>query len=106
MQREISRKKGISQSASQPQNSNAAYITANVLSAWAMHLNSLLLVALLLVASGLFWWWSFGGGLFALISVAVVGLGAVLYLALRGDRGIKDELDAQVPEKDTGKKES
>jgi membrane protein implicated in regulation of membrane protease activity len=106
MQSEISRKKGISQSASQPQNSNAAYITANVLSAWSMHLNSLLLVALLLVASGLFWWWTVGGGLFALISVAVLGLGAVLFLALRGDRGLKDELDAQVPKKDAGKKES
>jgi hypothetical protein len=60
---EISQKEGISQSASQPLNSNAAYITANVLSARSMHLNSLLLVALLLVASGLFWWWAFGGGL-------------------------------------------
>jgi hypothetical protein len=104
--REISQKEGISQSASQPLNSNAAYITANVLSAWSMHLNSLLLVALLLVASGLFWWWAFGGGLFALISVAVIGVGAVLYLAMRGDKGIKDDLDAQVPQKDAGNKES
>ncbi|RST52950.1 hypothetical protein [Variovorax sp. DXTD-1] len=71
-----------------------------------MHVNSLLLVALLLVASGLFWWWAFGGGLFALISVAVIGLGAALYLAMRGDKGIKDELDAQVPPKDAGNKES
>jgi hypothetical protein len=71
-----------------------------------MHLNSLLLVALLLIASGLFWWWTFGGGLFAVIFAAVIGLGAVLFLALRGDRGIKDELDAQVPEEDNGKKES
>ena len=71
-----------------------------------MHLNLLLLVALLLVASGLFWWWTFGGGFFAVIFVVVIRLGAVLYLALRGDKGIKDELDAQVPEEDTGKKES
>lgn len=71
-----------------------------------MHLNPLLLVALLLVASGLFWWWAFGGGAFALVLVAVAGLGAALYLALRGDRGIKDELDAQVPQKDAGNKES
>jgi hypothetical protein len=54
----------------------------------------------------LFWWWAFGGGLFALISVAVIGVGAVLYLAMRGDKGIKDELDAQVPQKDAGNKES
>jgi len=106
MQSEIFRKEGISQRLSQAPNSNAAYITANVLSAWSMHLNSLLLVALLLVASGLFWWWAVGGGFFAVIFIVVIGLGAVLYLAIRGDKGIKDELDAQVPEKDTGKKES
>ncbi|MDQ0570169.1 uncharacterized SAM-binding protein YcdF (DUF218 family) [Variovorax paradoxus] len=71
-----------------------------------MRLNSLILVALLLIASGLFWWWTFGGGLFAVIFVVVIGLGAVLFLALRGDRSIKDELDAQAPDKDAGKKET
>jgi len=70
-----------------------------------MHLNSLLLVALLLLASGLFWWWTFGSGFFAVILVVVLGLGAVLYLAIRGDRTIKDELDAQVPDNDAGSKE-
>lgn len=102
----MQRKEGISQSVSQAPNSNAAYITANVLSAGSMRLNSLILVALLLIASGLFWWWTFGGGLFAVIFVVVIGLGAVLFLALRGDRSIKDELDAQAPDKDAGKKET
>jgi hypothetical protein len=32
----------------------------------------------------------------------VLGLGAVLYLAIRGDRTIKDELDAQVPNNNDG----
>ena len=66
-----------------------------------MHLNSLLLVALLLLASGLFWWWTFGSGFFAVIVVVVLGLGAVLYLVIRGDRTIKDELDAQLPDNDS-----
>ena len=70
-----------------------------------MHLNSLLLVALLLLASGLFWWWILGSGYFAVIFVVVLGLGAVLYLAVRGDRSIKDELDAQVPENEGGSRE-
>ncbi|MET3916199.1 hypothetical protein ABID97_002981 [Variovorax sp. OAS795] len=70
-----------------------------------MHLNSLLLVALLLLASGLFWWWILGSGYFAVIFVVVLGLGAVLYLAVRGDRSIKDELDAQVPENEGSSRE-
>lgn len=70
-----------------------------------MHLNSLLLVALLLLASGFFWWWTFGSGFFAVIAVVVLGVGAVLYVAVRGDRTIKDELDAQVPDNDAGSKE-
>ncbi|BEP61897.1 hypothetical protein GmRootV213_24510 [Variovorax sp. V213] len=60
------------------------------------------MVALLLLASGLFWWWTFGSGFFAVIFVVVLGLGAVLYLAIRGDRTIKDELDAQVPNNNDG----
>jgi len=38
--------------------------------------------------------------------IVAIGLGAVLFLALRGNKSIKDELDAQVPDKDPGNKES
>ena len=69
-----------------------------------MHLKFLLITALLLVAGGLFWWWAFGGGFIAVI--VAIGLGAVLFLALRGNKSIKDELDAQTPDKDQGDKES
>ena len=95
------KKEGLSQTRSQALGSQRRYITANVLFARSMHLNSLLLVALLLLASGLFWWWTLGSGFFAVIFVAVLGVGAVLYLAVRGDRTIKDELDAQLPDNDS-----
>ncbi|MBT2334598.1 hypothetical protein J7E49_11865 [Variovorax paradoxus] len=69
-----------------------------------MHLKSLLIIALLIVAGGLFWWWAFDGGLIAVI--VAIGLGGVLYLVMRGSTSVKDELDAQVPDKDSGNKES
>lgn len=69
-----------------------------------MHLKPLLITAFLLVAGGLFWWWASGGGFIAVI--VAIGLGAVLFLVLRGNRSIKDELDAQAPDKDRGDKES
>ena len=104
MQVEKCQKEGISQTTNRAPNGNDAYISANVLSPRAMHLKSLLITALLLVAGGLFWWWAFGGGFIAVI--VAIGLGAVLFLALRGNKSIKDELDAQVPDKDPGNKES
>lgn len=68
-----------------------------------MHLKSFLLIALLLVAGGLFWWWAFDGGIVAVMVVLV--LGAALFLALRGNRSVKDELDAQkAPDQDAGDK--
>lgn len=68
-----------------------------------MHLKSFLLIALLLVAGGLFWWWAFDGGIVAVI--AVLALGGALFLALRGNRSVKDELDAQkAPDRDEGDK--
>ncbi|MDQ0591270.1 hypothetical protein [Variovorax paradoxus] len=104
MQIEKCQKEGISRTTSHAPNGNDAYISANVLSAWAMHLKTLLITALLLVAGGLFWWWAFDGGFIAVI--VAIGLGAVLFLALRGNKSIKDELDAQVPDKDPGNKDS
>jgi hypothetical protein len=70
-----------------------------------MHLKSFLIIALLLIAGGLFWWWALDGGIVAVIAILV--LGAALFLALRGNRSIKDELDAQkASDESTGDKPS
>ncbi|MDH6594701.1 putative membrane protein [Variovorax sp. TBS-050B] len=69
-----------------------------------MHLKPFLLIALLLAAGGLFWWWVLDGGLIAVVVVVV--LGAALFLALRGNRSVKDQLDAQRSDKDSGDKPS
>lgn len=65
-----------------------------------MHLKTSLILALLLVAGGLFWWWVYDGGWVAVIVVAVLGVG--LFLALRGNSAVKDQLDAQGREKNGG----